>query len=340
MVTLETVYLRASVASVCNLNCVYCPKQSGMEDRKPARLQKRTLSLTEYVDCLKEVAAAGIRRVSFTGGEPTTNDRLPEIVAAASEIFEVIELTSNGHALPRMLPHMAEHLDLIKVSLDSMNRETSARLARGPRHTLDMAVTAIRSSVLHGVKVAVNFVLMRSNEPDLEELIHFVRSINAEYGSSVYVSVLDFYYSDEQRKTWEKEYTPIARVEARLRQRYGNVREQVRFGCRFVWINCRGVEVRLKDSGGATMRADICSGCADYCQEGLYGLKLSMVGWLTTCPSNDERLGSDLYASRQPGAAQEAVGHLLERLRRAVPDSDTFFKLLRAHNLSPAFLDQ
>src|SRR5262245_55113773 len=129
----QTIYLRASVASVCNLDCVYCPKASGMEDRKPIDLAKRKIPVEEYVRCLQAVAAAGISRVSFTGGEPTTNKHLPEIIAAASKAFDVVELTSNGYALADMMIKIAPHLDLVKVSLDSVDRDKFARLARGPQ---------------------------------------------------------------------------------------------------------------------------------------------------------------------------------------------------------------
>ena len=334
----QTIYLRASVASVCNLDCVYCPKASGMEDRTPSALANRKIAVADYVRCLRAVAATGIRRVSFTGGEPTTNKHLPEIIAAASEAFDVVELTSNGYALAKMMPYIAEHLDLVKVSLDSMDREKFACLARGPQHTLDSAVGGIESVLNAGVPVGVNFVLMRSNQDDLDAVIDFSRAMKAKHAGQLHVSVLDFYYSDERRDVWEQEFVLVSGTERRLAEKYRNVREEVRFGCRFSWVDCDGVEVRFKDSAGATMRGDICNGCPNYCQEGLYGIKLSTAGWMTTCPSNDASLGADLAAALASDDADVPIAKFIERVRGATSDPTSFATLLRTHGLTPAFM--
>jgi molybdenum cofactor biosynthesis enzyme MoaA len=333
----ETMYLRASVASVCNLDCVYCPKASGMEDRSPPHLAKRKISVNDYVGCLAAIASVGIRRVSFTGGEPTTNQHLPDIIRAAADLFDVVELTSNGYALPKMMPAIAPHLDLIKVSLDSLDRRKFARLAQGPEQTLDNAVVAIEAALGAGIPVGINFVLMRTNRDDLEAIVDFAGTMKAKYNGTLHVSVLDFYYSDERRDTWQREYIAVNGIADRLADKYGNLREELRFGCRFAWVNCNGVEVRFKDSAGPTMRGKICDGCRQYCQEGLYGVKLSTTGWMTTCPSNDFALGADLATAVAAEEARSLLADMVGRVSRATADSNSFATLLRTHGLAPTY---
>ena len=60
----EIRFLRASVADQCNLNCVYCPKTSGMENQVPAWLARRRLSTADYCRNLGLITASGVIRRS------------------------------------------------------------------------------------------------------------------------------------------------------------------------------------------------------------------------------------------------------------------------------------
>src|SRR5665213_43697 len=87
----DPIYVRASVSGKCNLNCVYCPKKEGMENRVPDMLRGNNLTVEEYGRNLTHLARNGIRGISFTGGEPTLNPDLPEIITIARKIFERVE---------------------------------------------------------------------------------------------------------------------------------------------------------------------------------------------------------------------------------------------------------
>ena len=92
----DPIYVRASIARRCNLDCVYCPKPEGMENRVPDALKGRVLDAPAYARCLAHLARQGILGVSFTGGEPTLNGDLPWLAAQARVHFTRVELTTNG----------------------------------------------------------------------------------------------------------------------------------------------------------------------------------------------------------------------------------------------------
>lgn len=333
-IDLSSIYLRASVAKICNLNCVYCAKQSGMEDRAPAAIKHRQVTIDEYIECLESISQKGIRRVSYTGGEPTTNPDLPEIIERGSKFFEIQELTSNGFRLTEMLPKISTHLDLIKISMDTTNEEKFPALAGAKKSSIDLAKSAILELARIKFPAAVNCVLMKSNRSEVFKIIDFVREVNDFHGSKLYVSVLDFYFSKEKREIWEREYVSLDHLESELTARYPDWNEEERYGCRFVWINCDGVWVRMKDSGSVTMRGEVCQGCPHYCQEGLYGLKLSRSGWVTTCPTNDIAFGGDLHTETSQGLQSGVLGSELSKLTSAKQDSKSFEKMLLAHQLT------
>lgn len=87
-------YLRISVTDQCNLRCVYCMPEEGMEFEPPEHL----LSSEEIYEIVKVAAKMGIKKLRLTGGEPTVRKDLTELVQKLSAVPEIedIALTTNG----------------------------------------------------------------------------------------------------------------------------------------------------------------------------------------------------------------------------------------------------
>ncbi|MEX1258144.1 MAG: radical SAM protein [Gemmatimonadota bacterium] len=332
----DPIYLRASVANQCNQNCCYCPKKEGMENRVPAALAGQKLTSEEYVQNLEHIARNGIRGVSITGGEPTLNRDLPRIVEAAAGIFERVELTSNGFALLRMLPSLAPSLDLLKISVDTADPYVNASITNGKVTDLQRAMDCVTEACRLGLNVGINAVVMRSTLGGLDEVMTFARRTN-ELGHSgqAYVSLLDFYYSPERREIWEREFVPIGHLADDFEERFGARGIQDRFGCTFFWFDAEGVEVRFKDSLGATHRAPKCRRCPHYCQEGIYGLKHSVEGWVTSCPNGEPSLGALLAPGLRPEEADALLAPLIRDIADAVSDRTSFSQMVKTHGLHP-----
>ncbi|MBN2639886.1 MAG: radical SAM protein [Bacteroidales bacterium] len=75
-------YLRISVTDRCNLRCVYCMPEEGIELMKHDDI----LSFEEIVDIVKEGVAKGITKVRLTGGEPLVRKGIVDLVRQISEI--------------------------------------------------------------------------------------------------------------------------------------------------------------------------------------------------------------------------------------------------------------
>lgn len=336
-------FVRASVANQCNLNCVYCPKASGMENQVPPALAGQRLSPEDYCANLDHLAASGvIRGISFTGGEPTLNAALPDLIAYARTRFDRVELTTNGRRLPEMINRLAAHLDVIKVSLDAVDRDLSHQIMRGHRDDHDRALTAIRLALAAGMTVGVNVVVMRRNLHQLEQVLDAARRLRAEAGAgTLYVSLLDLYYSDETRDLWISEFVPLDSLAGQLRDLLGDGVEQDRGGCAIDWFDAGdGVQIRVKSSYESTYRSARCQRCPVYCQEGLYGLKHSVEGWVTPCPTGDPGFGVHL----SPGLpAKEAAARLAPWMRELVSTTrveDSFATFLARRRLpDPAATD-
>lgn len=333
----DPIFVRASVSGKCNLNCIYCPKAEGMENRVPEILRGHDLSADDYISNLRHLARNGLRGVAFTGGEPTLNHDLPRIVAAASSIFERVELTTNGRFLPEMLPDLAPYLNLLKVSLDAAELQRVMSITNGTSLESERAIASIRTGCAAGLRVGINVVVMGSTVDQIDRIIELCREINSQgFPGNAYVSLLDFYYSEERRTMWEREFLPLSELVPRFTSKNSPSIAQIRFGCRFYWFDINGVQIRFKDSIGITHRALKCQDCRRYCQEGIYGLKLSIEGWVTTCPTGDPDYGIHLVSGISDHDADQRLAPLLQDIRSAHPDSNSFITMLNKHGLRPS----
>jgi molybdenum cofactor biosynthesis enzyme MoaA len=285
---------------------------------------------------LELIAASGvIRGISFTGGEPTLNPDLPILVGHARSVFDRVELTTNGRHLARQIDRLASHLDVIKVSLDATDRDLSHQIMRGRRVDHDRAVEAILLSLNAGLTVGVNVVAMRRNLDQIDQVIQLARTLRGRAsGGTLYVSVLDLYYTDETRELWLTDFVPVDRIARRLQDRLGTGHRQDRGGCEITWFDDAGLQIRLKSSYASTYRSARCDGCPVYCQEGLYGLKHSVEGWITPCPTGADDFGTYLAPGLTDAEARQLLAPWLDELRSTRRVADSFEVFLRRRGLT------
>lgn len=159
-------YLRISLTEKCSLRCVYCMPEEGVDLSPSGRL----LTTEETLRLARVFVGAGVTKIRLTGGEPTVRRDLPAVIGALDELrplgLETIAMTSNGIALPRMLPSLVgAGLDKLNLSLDSLERQKFAKLTR--RDGLHKVLKAIDLALELGISpLKVNCVLMAGTNDD------------------------------------------------------------------------------------------------------------------------------------------------------------------------------
>lgn len=149
-------YLRISVTDRCNLRCVYCMPEQGVE----WLAHEDMLSCEEIIRLARVFAKLGLRKIKITGGEPLVRKNLDRLVAGLSAIegVEDVTLTTNGLLLEEQLPALlAAGLTAVNISLDTLNEETFQRLTR--RLGVKRVLAAIDACLaVPGLRVKVNCV--------------------------------------------------------------------------------------------------------------------------------------------------------------------------------------
>lgn len=163
-------YVRLSVTDRCNLRCSYCMAED------MAFLPRRDLLSFEETETLaRHLVMRGVRRIRLTGGEPLVRKGILDLAHRLGRLredgLEELTLTTNGTRLPEMAAGLvAAGVRRINVSLDTLDREQFARLAR--RDEFDRVMSGIAHARAAGLAIRINAVAMRGlNEDEFPALL-------------------------------------------------------------------------------------------------------------------------------------------------------------------------
>ena len=167
-------YLRVSVTDRCDLRCIYC-----MSERMRFLPRTELLTLEELDRLCTAFIDRGVRRLRFTGGEPLVRkgflDLLRSVRRHLGEGLDEITLTTNGVQLEEFAQGLFEAgVRRVNVSVDSLDRDTFARIAR--RDCLPKVLAGIDAAVAAGLTVKINTVALKHDNaheiPDLIKWAH------------------------------------------------------------------------------------------------------------------------------------------------------------------------
>jgi GTP 3',8-cyclase len=123
-------YLRISVTDRCNLRCIYCMPEQGIQLLE----HKDILSYEEILEVVKEAVKLGITKIRITGGEPLVRKGIARLVEMISGIkgIEDLGLTTNGILLEDLAGDLAKAgLHRVNISLDTVDPEKFKQITRG-----------------------------------------------------------------------------------------------------------------------------------------------------------------------------------------------------------------
>lgn len=164
-------YLRIAVTDRCNLRCVYCMPEGGIQPLPHAEI----LSYEEILRVARVAVGLGISKVRLTGGEPLVRRDLERLVRALASIEGIkdLSMTTNGLLLRERAKDLKDAgLKRINVSLDSLEPQRYRAITRGGE--LDRVWGGILAALEVGMQpVKINVVAMGEHNGD--EILSFAR---------------------------------------------------------------------------------------------------------------------------------------------------------------------
>lgn len=173
-------YLRISLTEKCNLRCVYCMPEEGVQLTPKAHL----MTLAERKRLISIFASLGVTKLRFTGGEPTISNQLEELIQHARSCnIKSIGITSNGIILKERLDDLIKAgLTSVNISLDTLIDTKFAAVTRRDKKNIYRVLSSVYTAVSKGLPVKINCVLMRGfNDNELAQFVNLTKSVNVDF---------------------------------------------------------------------------------------------------------------------------------------------------------------
>ena len=298
-------YLRLSVTDRCDLRCGYC-----MPERMTFLPRKDVLSLEELHDLALGFIARGIRKIRLTGGEPLVRRDMIELVRALGrrigDGLDELTLTTNGTRLADFAEDLfAAGVRRINVSLDTLDRDAFARLAR--RDSLPQVLEGIAAARAAGLAVKINTVALRGiNEHAIPELIAWA------HGQGCDATLIEVMPLGEVEEDRFDHYLPLSQVREGLEQRWTLTPSGHRTGgpARYWDVAETGGRIGLI----TPLTGNFCEGCNR--------IRVTATGQLYACLGGNERV--DLRAALRSADPAAALEEALDTAMRIKPERHHF----------------
>lgn len=167
-------YLRISLTERCNLRCVYCMPEDGIELSEKESL----MTHEEVISIAKKFVDMGVRKIRLTGGEPLIKKNIEKIIVELTKLPINLGITTNGILLDNYLELFKKSgVKDINISLDTLKREKFNSITR--RDYFDRVINNINLYEQNGFNIKINNVLIKGmNEDEMLDFIEFTKNKN------------------------------------------------------------------------------------------------------------------------------------------------------------------
>ncbi len=174
-------YIRISITDRCNLRCVYCMPEDGVDFVS----HEEILNYEEIVRLVEIFASLGVHKIKLTGGEPLVRKGVSSLVKELKQIsgIEQVTLTTNGILLANVMDDLAKAgIDGINLSLDTLNPQIFEKITR--RNSFELAMEGFYAALKYPqIPLKINCVPMGIEGQNILELAELARnySVHVRY---------------------------------------------------------------------------------------------------------------------------------------------------------------
>lgn len=298
-------YLRLSVTDRCDLRCSYC-----MPERMTFLPRAEVLTLEELHGMALGFIARGITKIRLTGGEPLVRRDMMELVRALGrklgDGLEELTMTTNGTRLAEFAEGLAEAgIKRINVSLDTLDRETFARLAR--RDSLPQVLEGLAAAKAAGLKVKLNTVALKGlNEAEIPDIIGWA------HGQGFDATLIEVMPLGDVEEDRFDHYLPLSAVQSSLERNWTLAPSDHRTGGPARYFD-------IAETGG---RLGLITPLTNNFCEGCNRIRVTATGQLYACLGGNEQV--DLRTAMRSPDPEAALSEGLDLAMRIKPERHHF----------------
>ncbi len=171
-------YLRLAVTDRCNLRCLYCMPEEGID----WIAREDLLTFPEMLAVSKLLVGMGIEKIRITGGEPFVRKGTVEFLYDLSKLdgLRTLTLTTNGVLTAPIVPEFRQlGIQTVNLSLDTLDRTRFFAITR--RDELPAVLQTLDQLLFHGIRVKINCVVMAGkNTQDIGPLAALTKDLDID----------------------------------------------------------------------------------------------------------------------------------------------------------------
>lgn len=297
-------YFRISLTEKCNFGCYFCHN----EGQSVVSRKKSALNAEDFIWVSKAAHEFGYRKFKLTGGEPTLNPEILEIVKGISTLAESdLSMITNGSRLITMAgPLRDAGLKRLNVSLYTLDPAKFRKNNGGNERLLERVLRGIRAAVEVGFRdIKINYIWDETSTPD-----EFYQICDYAGNLGLTVVLLPVMKSvnnlNLEESTLEELYLMVSALgivsEAKYHDNEGIRKRLIRLE--------NGTAVILRDEELKNkLPFNKCIGCAHtaICREGIFPTRLSAAGSILPCLADDSMRfdASEAIKNRSQAAIHE-----------------------------------
>lgn len=175
---LKLLPLRIAITDYCNLGCFFCSNEGMSLWQK----NKTHINVDKFKYLINELAKAGLKNISITGGEPTIHPEITEIINFLRKFnFKNLFLHTNGINLNKeILKKLSGNFNKVAVSIHSVKFDTWQKITGGTKEQFKKIIDNLRilSKFTNHLLVEVKYVPLRGYNYSEKELRNFIELCN------------------------------------------------------------------------------------------------------------------------------------------------------------------
>ncbi len=156
----------------CNQKCIHCYAAG------QPQAEEQELSTNEWKAILDKCREIGIPQITFTGGEPTMRDDLPELIAHAR--WFVSRLNTNGVKLTKEYCEELKKAELDSMQITFYSHDEAIHNQLVGAGNYDKTLEGIKNALEAGINISINTPLCKLNR-DYVETLKFLKELGVEY---------------------------------------------------------------------------------------------------------------------------------------------------------------
>lgn len=180
------IYVRIKPTNKCNHRCFYCSYDPDFKYALSEGLRREDeIPQEKMIEILNDFKEIGVKAITFSGGgEPLLYPYIEEAMEKALENCIALSIITNGQLLNGKKAELLAQAKWMRVSLDSINKETFAKIRRVSEKLFEPLIENLKNFAKiknKDCEFGINFVVNEHNADQVYDSVKFFKEIGVNH---------------------------------------------------------------------------------------------------------------------------------------------------------------